>query len=123
MSNYISITHDGTARTSNFMIGDDTLKVVGVLDHGSEIAPSNLDNAIRLRDWLNRWIEIHTPEVGNEAADLRNEAAIHAAGTEYTTDELVLEYREYASLCRQYGRSVTMSPGVFFRDVMGIDNF
>lgn len=123
MSNYISIKHDGTARTSSLKIGDDTLKVVGVLDHGSEIAPSNLDNAIRLRDWLNRWIGIHTPEEGKEAADLRNEAAIHAAGTQYTTDDLVSEYREYASHCRRYGRSVTMTPGVFFRDVMGIDNF
>lgn len=57
----------------------------------------------------------------NEMIDLRTEAAIWSAGTDYSPADLVRLYLDYADEMRRDGVA-PCSPQGFFRQELGIEN-
>jgi len=61
MLKYVEIT-DQSGRQSSIEIGTSKLIIVGALPHCSEVRPKTIDDAIDLRNWLDRYIADNMPE-------------------------------------------------------------
>ena len=57
MDTFVRLLDTDTSRVSSIYTGDAaSLRIVGVLNHNSNVQPASVEDARRLIEWLTEWI-------------------------------------------------------------------